>query len=152
MSKRSTLLLFVASLVGSVLACAAWSETTGEANQQKARLATFDTSTGETYFALSLSPQAAKPPAPVHDIVVLFDTSASQTGIYRGPCLTRRAIVSYDEIDSVGWSEIYLWLIPRCHYSIVVIKHGCPNGNTIYLNGALFLANCTISATGESCC
>jgi hypothetical protein len=39
---------------------------------------------GATYFALSLQPAAnAAPAADAHHIVVLFDTSASQTGRYR---------------------------------------------------------------------
>jgi hypothetical protein len=43
---------------------------------------------GTTYFALSLQPAAdAVPAAAAHDIVVLFDTSASQTGAYREKAL-----------------------------------------------------------------
>ena len=49
----------------------------------QAHMATFDKPTGETFFALSLSPTEKLQPAVGHDIVVLFDTSASQTGVYR---------------------------------------------------------------------
>ena len=48
-----------------------------------AKLATYDTPTGETYFALSLTPPTRPAAAEAHDVVVLFDTSASQTGMYR---------------------------------------------------------------------
>lgn len=53
----------------------------------ESRLATFDSSTGEKYFALSLKPDNLGPPAAAHDVVVLFDTSASQTGMYRDDAL-----------------------------------------------------------------
>ena len=51
------------------------------------RLATYDTATGETYFALSLVPQVEIPSVRACDVVVLFDTSASQTGAYRSESL-----------------------------------------------------------------
>ena len=47
------------------------------------RLATYETSTGETYYALSLVPQVKTPAVRPCDVIVLFDTSASQTGAYR---------------------------------------------------------------------
>src|SRR5262245_5574804 len=51
------------------------------------RMATFETSTGETYFALSLSPSDTAPAAH-RDIVILVDTSASQTGLFRDDSFT----------------------------------------------------------------
>ena len=47
------------------------------------RLATYDTATGDTFFALSLVPQVEVPAVRACDVIVLFDTSASQTGAYR---------------------------------------------------------------------
>ena len=50
---------------------------------EPAKLSTFDKPNGEIVFALSLSPTEKLPPAESHDVVILFDTSASQTGLYR---------------------------------------------------------------------
>ena len=49
----------------------------------QATLSTFDKPNGEVVFALSLSPPEQLASAKGHDVVVLFDTSASQTGLYR---------------------------------------------------------------------
>ena len=57
------------------------------ASGSTARMATYQTATGENYFALSLAatlPTTQKPT----DLVVLFDTSASQAGAYREDALT----------------------------------------------------------------
>ena len=51
------------------------------------RLATYDTATGDTFFALSLVPQVEVPAVRACDVIVLFDTSASQTGAYRSESL-----------------------------------------------------------------
>ena len=51
------------------------------------RLATYDNAAGDTFFALSLSAGSGVPTASANDVVVLFDTSASQTGIYRDDAL-----------------------------------------------------------------
>jgi len=48
-----------------------------------ARLATYQNATGDTYFALSISPTKPLPVADAHDVVVLIDTSATQSGAYR---------------------------------------------------------------------
>ena len=42
---------------------------------------------GDGYFALSLSPTMARPAAKPRDVVILFDTSASQMGQYRDKAL-----------------------------------------------------------------
>ena len=52
-----------------------------------ARFDTYAKPDGATYFALSLMPKKASAPAASNDIVVLFDTSASQTGYYREKAL-----------------------------------------------------------------
>ena len=52
------------------------------------RLATYDTSTGDSFFALSLQPVADVSVEHSVDVAVLFDTSASQTGLFREDALT----------------------------------------------------------------
>lgn len=58
-------------------------------------LETFVKPDGQAYFALKLAPQAREPKAQPHDVVVLFDTSASQIGAYRTKALgTLRAMLT----------------------------------------------------------
>ena len=46
-----------------------------------AELSTYQRADGQTFYALSLTPEAAAPkPGEAHDVVILFDTSASQAG------------------------------------------------------------------------
>ncbi len=74
---------FVLALVSLFAAIAA-----AETAQPSAELATFQRDGGQTYFALSLTPPAelAKSARP-REVVILFDTSASQTGAYRETAL-----------------------------------------------------------------
>ena len=58
------------------------------ATKQGAAWETFTQPGGQTYFALKLSPQMAQPATAPHDLVVLFDTSASQIGGYREKALS----------------------------------------------------------------
>lgn len=58
-----------------------------EPSIQASRLDSFAAPGGETYFALSLTPQEPVPQSDGHDVVVLFDTSASQTGPFRDKAL-----------------------------------------------------------------
>ncbi|MDX1945572.1 MAG: hypothetical protein SFU86_09190, partial [Pirellulaceae bacterium] len=51
------------------------------------RLATYEKAPGESYFALSVMPKVAADPAQTNEIVILFDTSASQAGTYRDDAL-----------------------------------------------------------------
>ncbi|MDE0737165.1 MAG: hypothetical protein OSB47_15185, partial [Pirellulaceae bacterium] len=48
-----------------------------------AQMTTFAKPSGETFFALSVKPNVEVKPIAAHDVLVLFDTSASQTGLYR---------------------------------------------------------------------
>jgi tetratricopeptide (TPR) repeat protein len=69
--RRSVMIVAVA-----LAASSAWAD-------GKAELHTYDRSDGQTFYALSLTPptsEAAKEPC---EVVILFDTSASQTGSYR---------------------------------------------------------------------
>lgn len=50
--------------------------------EPKAQLFTYDAKGGPTYFALSLTPASGQS-TEASDVVILFDTSASQTGAYR---------------------------------------------------------------------
>ena len=79
MLKRSSFLRVIAGVL--MLTSVAMAQ--GEAPQQSSRLATYRTAAGETYFALSLVARPSLTVAPSRDIVVVFDTSASQTGLYR---------------------------------------------------------------------
>ena len=78
------------------------------------RLATFRTATGEEYFALSLSAKSAVPTAEAHDVVVLFDTSASQTGVYRDDSIAalESMLASLGKQDRVKLVAVDLNAIP----------------------------------------
>ena len=66
----------------------------GAEPQPTAELSTYATEDGQSYFALSLMPpaDAAKQSQP-RDIVILFDTSASQIGVYRDAALSGFEVV-----------------------------------------------------------
>ena len=53
-----------------------------EPNSEAARLATYKNGS-ETSFALSLRPQTKSTPSAANDLLIMFDTSASQAGLYR---------------------------------------------------------------------
>ncbi|MCO6458687.1 MAG: hypothetical protein J5I93_25550 [Pirellulaceae bacterium] len=76
--QRSQFSLAVSPLV--LLCCAACVAAEPPA---AARMVTFDHATGDIYFALSLTPTGDVPAERDSDVVVLFDTSASQIGVYR---------------------------------------------------------------------
>ncbi len=48
-----------------------------------AQMQTYVTGDGEAVFALALTPSIPEPPRQPHDVAILFDTSASQTGTFR---------------------------------------------------------------------
>src|SRR5829696_4893714 len=50
---------------------------------ETSRLATYESKTGEVYYALSSAPTKPLPVADAHQVVVLIDTSATQSGQYR---------------------------------------------------------------------
>ncbi|NLZ00078.1 MAG: hypothetical protein GXY25_06025, partial [Pirellulaceae bacterium] len=79
---RSALVLLAAVLTAAFAHPLAGAEPSAEA----ARLETFTHADGSTYFALSLSAGPAEL-AEASDVVVLFDTSASQAGEYRADAL-----------------------------------------------------------------
>ena len=72
-------------------------------NFDAARLETYQHADGATYFALSLTPTIDVAPAKQHQVVVLMDTSASQTGVYREKALEaiRTLLFALDADDRV---------------------------------------------------
>src|SRR5262245_30104492 len=79
MLKRSPLAMVHVAVVMAALAAGAVQATGAES----AHLATFEKGAGETYFALSLTPDIKPAPAAATQVVILFDTSASQSGAFR---------------------------------------------------------------------
>lgn len=86
MLKRSSLLRVISPILTTLLAVGSSGLLAHAADGP--RLATYDNAAGDTFFALSLTAGSDVPTASTNDIVVLLDTSASQTGIYRDDALT----------------------------------------------------------------
>src|SRR5215216_4397830 len=57
------------------------------ASKPSAELGTYTREGGKTYYALSLTPPAAVPQGQARDVVIVFNTAASQTGPYRETAL-----------------------------------------------------------------
>ncbi|NQT12542.1 MAG: VWA domain-containing protein, partial [Planctomycetes bacterium] len=83
MSNRSPFRLALLPVAAMAMALVVTHGMGAEAGSEAARLDAFTHADGANYFALTLTPGARAPAAGGHDIVVLFDTSASQTGDYR---------------------------------------------------------------------
>ena len=77
MFKRIRIALGVAVLLGGTTG-GVWS-----ASPSAATLTTFEDVDGQRYFALSVQPTEDLPAAASRDVLILVDTSASQTGAYR---------------------------------------------------------------------
>ncbi|WP_161603405.1 hypothetical protein [Blastopirellula marina] len=70
------------------------SSVAGQVMAEEAKLATYEATGGQTYFAMSISP-GEKLKAVPGEVVVIVDTSASQTGIYREDSLnTLKALLA----------------------------------------------------------
>ena len=85
MSQRNWLTLVTVRLSAALLFLSGVSTSFAadpEPNTESARLATYQ-SGDETSFALSLRPKANSAPAEANELLILFDTSASQAGLYR---------------------------------------------------------------------
>jgi hypothetical protein len=76
---RMAVWLAALSVAALMLAVAESAPTSPEA----ARLDSYTAADGTNYFALCVTPNVAVPAAPAHDVVVLFDTSATQIDEYR---------------------------------------------------------------------
>lgn len=95
-------------------ACLATPAHAADAALEAARLATYVTSGGQSYFALSLSIPEHAPLAGAHELVVLVDTSASQNGPFREKSLdiTRALLASLGEQDSVRLFAVDIAAVP----------------------------------------
>jgi len=112
-------------------------------DSEAARLDSYVKADGSGYFALSLSPPAKLTPAAAHDIVVLFDTSASQTGEYRTKALAAldSLLASLGTKDRVHLMAADLKAVPltpdfvpadstEMHAAVEQLKHRAPLGST----------------------
>jgi hypothetical protein len=113
MSKRSHYLLPSFLVLGGLLTSAGWSADP-PADAYGSRLATYDQAAGESYFALSVTPAQRVAPAPVQDVVILADTSASQAGLFRADSLlaVRTLIDRLDPQDRVKLFAVDLEAVP----------------------------------------
>ena len=77
-------------------------------------LHTYKKVTGETYFALSLKADQQLPQAGAHDILVLFDTSASQIGEYRKDAMSclDSMLANLDGTHRVKLMAVDLYAVP----------------------------------------
>jgi hypothetical protein len=73
--------------VGAMMLVGSLGLTARAATPSMANLMTFDGVNGLRYFALSLQPSSDLPKPTARDVVILIDTSASQTGAYRSDSL-----------------------------------------------------------------
>jgi hypothetical protein len=69
---------------------------------------------GETFFALHLAPRIGQLKRKAHDVVVLFDTSASQAGAYRETALAALdgLLAAMDTLDRVAILAVDLHAVP----------------------------------------
>ena len=87
MSKHFCVQLALLPLAIVAMSISATATLGADASPEAARLDLFTQADGATFFALSLKPTAPVAPAASRDVVVLVDTSASQTGEYRDKAL-----------------------------------------------------------------
>ncbi|MBX7166550.1 MAG: hypothetical protein K1X74_09415 [Pirellulales bacterium] len=101
-------------------ACCAWATAQAAepapASQEAARLGQFVNDDGQSYFVLALRPQERPAAAAAHDVVVLFDTSASQTGVVRDKALAalRAYLAALGPEDRVHLMAVDLDAVPLC--------------------------------------
>ena len=87
MSKQRPFQVALLIVLAMAVASSATPASGAEAGLEAARLDSFAHTDGTNYFALSFQPAEPVAPADAHDVVVLFDTSATQTGDYRAEAL-----------------------------------------------------------------
>ena len=88
MRLRSQCKLWVCLPLVLMLVTAAVAAPPNEGDAPTAQMTTFAKPSGETFFALALKPTVEVKSETASDVLVLFDTSASQTGLYREDSLT----------------------------------------------------------------
>ncbi len=138
MSKPSFRLVALALLLTVVGTSAARCDEVTES-----RLDTYETSDGTAYFAVSLAPNIAVPQANAHDVVILFDTSASQTSLFRDKGLSAldTLLASLQRGDSVHLMAVDLEAVPlttgfvspqspEMQQAIAALKQRAPLGAT----------------------
>ncbi|HEX4129628.1 MAG TPA: hypothetical protein VHZ24_06265 [Pirellulales bacterium] len=110
---------FVASSLASLLLLSTGADKVhagdGQAvNAQTVAADAFTTTDSQACYALALTPQAAKPAMAGHDVLVLFDTSASQVGAFRDKALETLNVVlsSLPPSDRVNLAAVDLQVIP----------------------------------------
>ncbi len=126
----------------------------GQVEKIAARMATYKKSTGEIYFALSLAPKVIAAPVEKADVVILFDTSASQIGLFRDDSLSclERLLEGLRSTDRVQLFAIDLKalplnaeLVPADHAAIAEaikkLKKRTPLGSTDVPGGLLAAAS-----------
>ena len=115
MSKRSLYLLPLFLLLSGLFAATSWAADP-PADAFGARLATFDKAAGESYFALSVTPQQRATATKVQDVVILVDTSASQTGLFREDSLlaVKTIVHRLDPQDRVKLFAVDLEAVALC--------------------------------------
>ena len=87
MSKHSPFRLALLPVAAMAVAFLATGTMGAEPGPEAARLDSFTHADGANYFALSLTPGDDVPATAASDVVVMFDTSATQTGQYRADAL-----------------------------------------------------------------
>ena len=102
MSKHIGFRLALVPMVAVLMAVAASPVLGAAPSSEAVRLDTFAHADGATtYFALSL--QAGLPePAEAHDVIVMFDTSASQVGQIRADALASLKAMNSDRVPSAS--------------------------------------------------
>src|SRR3569623_328909 len=143
-----------ASAAMMTLAWCCWSalapaaEPIGAPAADPAQMETFSKPGGDTYFALKLTPPMARPAARPHDIVVLFDTSASQTGAYRDKAIAslQALLGGMDASDRVALLAVDLNAVrltksfvpagsPEMQQALAALEQRVPLGSTDMLAG-----------------
>ena len=103
-----------AQIVPAPASAAAPAEAVTKPVRQASHLETYRSPEGSDYFALSLMPQGAIPVAESRDVVILFDTSASQAGIYRDKALSalRDFTATLGDKDRVALYSVDVHAVP----------------------------------------
>ena len=114
MRLRSHLSHWVCLPLVLLLATATFAAPPEEGAAPTAQLKTFAKPSGETFFALSVKPNVAVKPVAAQDVLVLFDTSACQTGLYRKDSLAalETMLAAYPETVRVQLVAIDLGATP----------------------------------------
>ncbi len=126
MSQKSLVRLVILPLAMAAVCVLSEKPVTAAApNSVAVGMETFSAPDGSDYFALSMKPEGIAPAAGPRDIVVLFNTSASQTGEYRAKSMEalRGFLASLQPGDRVRLMAVDLNAVPITETFV------SPNGN-----------------------